>query len=75
VPLADAGAISTDATTGIKSVDVTTQLADDLANHAARGERTQYRLEFTSATNSNDAADEARFSRSGIGLRLTYLID
>jgi hypothetical protein len=74
-PLANIGALSTAATTGVKSIDVTARLADDLANAAARGNRTQYRLEFPTATNSDAAADEARFGRSGFGLLATYHVE
>ena len=74
-PLGAIGPFSTNATIGVKRIDVVAQLADDFANRAARAGRTQYRLAFASATNSNGAADEARFSRSSIALALTYLID
>ena len=51
------------------------ELADDLANHEARNEHTQYRLEFQTPTNSNGIADEARYSRSGFSLAASYLLD
>lgn len=74
-PLAVIGDLSTDTSTGTKRLDVTAQLADDLANSRARGDRTQYRLEFPTSTNTNGVADEARFSRSGFELTLSYLLD
>lgn len=74
-PLAMIGDLSTDATTGSKQLEVTASLADDLANSQARGDRTQYRLEFPTSTNSNGIQDEARFSRSGFKLTFSYLLD
>jgi hypothetical protein len=74
-PLAAIGVLSATATTGRKTIDVKAAVADDLAQRVARGGRTQYRLQFPTATNSDATADEARFSRSGFGLTLTYLVD
>jgi hypothetical protein len=73
-PLAVIGDFSTDTTAGAKALNVTAQVIDDLANSVARGNRTQYRLEFATAANANGLADEARFSRSGFGLSLAYVI-
>lgn len=73
-PLAVIGDLSVDETAGAKSLDVTGELADDLANREARGERTQYRLEFPTPNNANNTADEARLARSGFGLTLAYVI-
>jgi len=74
-PLADAGVFSIDTTLGLHNLDVTARVIDDLANHVARGDRTQFRLEFPSATNSNGASDAANFTRSSFAARLVYLID
>jgi len=71
-PLGTAGALSSDATAGAKTLDVSSEVLDDLANHAARGERTQFRLELEAATDNGADADEARFSRSGMTLTLVY---
>ncbi len=73
-PLAVIGAISVDGAAGAKTLSVTAQLVDDLANRAARGDRTQYRLEFATPNNANGIADEARFSRSGFALTVAYVI-
>jgi len=73
-PLAVIGALSVDGIAGTKSLAVTAQLVDDLANRAARGERTQYRLEFATPNNANGTADEARLSRSGFGLTVGYVV-
>jgi hypothetical protein len=74
-PLGLAGDLATDPSTGTKRLDVRAELADDLANHQARKEHTQYRLEFQTPTNSNGIADEARYSRSGFSLAASYLLD
>ncbi len=73
-PLAIIGALSVDATLGAKSIDVTVQLIDDLANRAARGDRTQYRLEFPTPNNANNAADEVQCSRANFHLAVAYVI-
>lgn len=73
-PLAVIGALSVDATPGEKTLAVTDQLVDDLANRATRGDRTQYRLEFATPNNTNGLADDARFARTSFGLTLAYVI-
>jgi Bacterial Ig-like domain len=74
-PLANAGALSTDATAGAKTLDVTDEVADDVANRAARGDRAQFRLELETATNNDALNDEARFSRNGMALAIVYVVD
>jgi hypothetical protein len=46
-------------------------VADDFANRS----RSQYRVEFTQATNNNSANDRASFRRSGFALELSVLLD
>jgi hypothetical protein len=75
IPLADLGVLATDGTLGAHTLDVTAAFADDLANHVARGERSQYRLEYDTPTNSNAANDYANFSRNGWGLAVIYVVD
>lgn len=72
IPLGTAGALSDDATVGAKTLDVSDEVFDDLMNHAARGERTQFRLELEAATDNGNDIDEADFSRSGMTLSLVY---
>jgi len=74
-PLSSVGVLSRSATIGVKALDVKTEVVDDLANHAARGERSQFRLEFETQTDADGVDDEARFSRSGMMLGLVYLVD
>lgn len=74
-PIASLGDFSTTAEAGYREIDVTARLADDLANRQARGERTQYRLEFPTPTSANATADEARFSRSLFDVTFSYLLE
>lgn len=74
-PLADLGAFSTSGTPGPRELDVTAPVADDLANHAARGERSQYRLEYPVGTDADGVGDEAHFARSSWQLALSYLVE
>ena len=74
-PLGNPGALSIDAVAGTKQLDVTDEVIDDIANRAARGDRTQFRLELDTPTNSDAVDDEARFSRSGMALSIVYVVD
>lgn len=73
--LAALGTFSDSEAAGARSLRVTSAFLDDLANRAVRGDRTQYRLEFPTETNSNGAADEARYAKSSFALAVTYLVD
>src|SRR5207244_679128 len=53
-PLSPASAIA-----GLKTASISTKVGDDLANRSARANRSQFRLQFSSATNSNAIADYA----------------
>ncbi|HEY5923906.1 MAG TPA: Ig-like domain-containing protein [Kofleriaceae bacterium] len=66
------GDFSTNATVEQKSLDVTAQVRDDYANSAARGGRSQYRLEYPLGTNNDGVRDIAFFTRTAFALRLTY---
>jgi hypothetical protein len=69
------GDFSTTATLEIKMLDVTSQVSDDYANTAARGGRSQYRLEFPLGTNNDGVKDFARFTRTAFALAVTYTVD
>lgn len=58
-----------------KSIDVTSQVADDYANRAARSSRTQYRLQMDTATNGDNVVDKAIFSLATFSLAVTYIAD
>jgi hypothetical protein len=73
--LAALGTFSDSDAPGARSLDVTTAVADDDANRAVRGGRTQYRLEFPTDTNSNNTTDQARYSKSGFAMSVVYLVD
>ena len=73
--LAVIGDFSADSEDGEKSLDVTTEFLDDLANRVARGNRSQIRVEFPTETNSNQVPDEARFPTSSFALSVDYTVD
>jgi flagellar basal body rod protein FlgF len=65
-------------TKAIKSVKMMA-VHNDLANRAARGNRSQYRLSFANATDNNSTGDRAVFTASESGtnrpvLSISYLI-
>lgn len=74
-PLATIGPLSTDPDLEDKQLDVTAAFTDDVANHVARGDRTQYRLECPTATDNDGVNDYANFSRDSFALTVTYLAD
>ena len=69
------GVFSATATTEIKSLDVVDAFRDDVANRGVRGDRTQYRLEFPTANDTDNAEDEARISRTSVAMEAIYLVD
>lgn len=71
--LADVGVVSTDETPGPRQLDILTEFQSDLDNQSVRGSRTQYRMEFPTATNSNNTSDQSRFSRSSLSLVVRYV--
>ncbi len=73
--LAQIGVFSASDTLEVKSIDVAQAFRDDVENQVARGGRTQYRLEFPTGTDNDNADDEARISRSSIAMEVTYLVD
>ena len=68
------GDFSTNLTVETKSIDATAEVKDDYANLAARGGRSQYRLEFPLGTNNDGVKDFAYFTRTAFGLHLTYAV-
>jgi hypothetical protein len=50
-------------------------VVDDYANSAARGGRSQYRLEYPGGTNNDGVRDIAFFTRTAFVLRLTYVVE
>ncbi len=53
--------LSTTTTTGWKSASVFSKVRDDYTNRVARGNRSQFRLRFPTATNADGANDYAAF--------------
>ncbi len=71
--LSDIGDFSIDETPGPRSADVRAEFLADLANRTVRGDRTQFRLEFPTPTNSDNIRDQVRFSRASIAMTVTYV--
>lgn len=81
-PLASPGTLSTSAVLETKSIDVTTEVADDFANSASRAERSQYRLQFATATVNDSTRHNVVFGstsaaeyRSTLKLALAFLVE
>lgn len=74
-PIASIGEYSVDPTLATKMIDVTSRVVDDYANAAARGGRSQYRLEYPGGTNNDGVRDIAFFTRTAFVLRLTYVVE
>ena len=74
-PLDSPGVLPAEATPGPRMLDVTTAVGGDLVNHVARGERTMYRFELDTPTNSDGIADTMSFGHTTWRLDLSYLVD
>ena len=68
------GDFSTNGVVETKRLAVTPRVMDDYANAAARGNRSQYRLEFPTGTNGDGTRDIAFFTRTSFILKLTYTV-
>jgi hypothetical protein len=55
------------------SIDVSSQVNDDLQNRAARLERSQYRLRFDGFSNLDDVEDTAYIGRNELVLQVVYI--
>ena len=69
------GNLSVDATQEIKTIEVTSQVIDDVANRAARSDRSQYRLQINKATNEDPVTDRATFGKNTFVLGAIYVVD
>lgn len=69
------GMFSEDGTVGTKSIGVTAQVVDDVANRVERGDRSQYRLLIDQGTNDDDVTDRAVFAKDTFQLSATYVVD
>lgn len=74
-PLGGAGNFSTSPVIGARSLQVTAEVADDIANRAERSNHSQFRIEFPTATDSDENEDLARFTTASFALQVTYLVD
>lgn len=69
------GVFSADGTVETKSIDVTSQVGDDIANRVERGDRSQYRLQIDQATNSNGVVDRATFDTATFAMTVVYVAE
>jgi hypothetical protein len=69
------GTYSTNAASESKSIDVTSQLVDDIAHRATRSDRSQYRLQIDLATNNDGVADRAVFALGTFQMGVIYIAD
>lgn len=69
------GTLSIDATQEIKTVDVTSQVIDDVAHRVERSDRSQYRLQIDQATNGDTTADRATFGKNTFVLGAIYTVE
>ena len=67
------GALSMDGTAESKSIDVTSQVGDDLAHRSERGDHSQYRLQIDQATNNDATTDRAVFALGTFEMTIQYV--
>jgi len=72
-PMSNAGVFSQDGTVESKSIDVSTQVADDIAHRTERGDLSQYRLQFDTPYFNNNAFDRATFAKDTFEMSIHYI--
>jgi hypothetical protein len=72
-PLSEVGVFADTGDTEL-GIDVTSQVADDLANRDDRSDRSQYRLRFETFTNLDATADYVVIGRDQLALDVVYLV-
>ncbi|MCO4768854.1 MAG: Ig-like domain-containing protein [Deltaproteobacteria bacterium] len=71
-PLSEVGVFATDGDVAL-SIDVTSQVDDDVKNRQERDALSQYRLRFETINNEDGVADLVYLSRDAFVLEITYL--
>ena len=69
------GVLSSSATEGPRTLDVTDAVRDDLRNRQSRGDRSQVRLGYATPTNGDGDADFVFYPTADLALVVTYLTD
>ncbi len=69
------GEFSTDGNLEEKVLDVTPQVQDDVTNRATRGDRSQYRFQIDTATDGDNVADVAEFTKNTFEVTVQYVVD
>jgi hypothetical protein len=75
LPISNPGVFSEDGTAESKSIDVSSQVADDIAHRTERGDLSQYRLQFDTLTDGDNAFDRATFAKDTFEMSLVYIAD
>jgi hypothetical protein len=73
-PMSAPGVFSSDGNAESKTIDVTSEVSDDLANRATRGDRSQFRLQFDTVS-TNNQYDRVAFSKDTFEMSLVYIAD
>jgi hypothetical protein len=69
------GVFSQDGTIESKSIDVSSQVADDIAHRVERGSLSQYRLQFDTLYNNDGEFDRATFAKDTFEMSIHYIAD
>jgi len=69
------GEFSTDGNLEEKVIDVTSQAQDDVTNRATRGDRSQYRFQIDTATDGDNVADTAVFTKNTFEMTIQYVVE
>jgi hypothetical protein len=69
------GVFSEDGTIESKSIDVSSQVADDIAHRVERGNLSQYRLQFDTLYNNDGEFDRATFAKDTFEMSIHFLVD
>jgi hypothetical protein len=69
------GVFSADATLTTRRLLVTSQVKDDVDNRIARGNRSQFRLQFDTPHNNNNVTDMAVFDKTTFQLLALFIVD
>jgi hypothetical protein len=74
-PMSFPGSFSEDGTSESKSIDVSSQVADDVAHRIEREHHSQYRLQIDTPTNANSTTDRAVFAKGTFEMSVVYVAD
>jgi hypothetical protein len=73
--ISNPGVFSEDAVMQSKSIDVSSQVGDDVAHRVERGNLSQYRLQFDTLFDNDGDFDRATFAKDTFEMSIEYLTD